>query len=78
MPSQNGQDKREKFVNLAERRTINAIKSIRTIGKLGNPNAYEYTDADVRKITKALGDEVESMKNRMRSTKSPDEVEFKL
>src|SRR5665213_3059942 len=30
--------KREKFVELAESRTINAIKAIRVIGKLGNPS----------------------------------------
>ena len=62
MTAQNGAEKREKFVTLAEKRTVNAIRAIRTIGKLGNPNAYKYTDADVRKIAKALGDEIEAMK----------------
>ena len=78
MSAKNRQDSRTKFVMLAEKRTINAIKAIRTIGKLGNPATYEYTDADVRKITKALTEEVESMKNRMKTTRSRDEVEFKL
>ena len=78
MPAQNSQEKREKFVNLAERRTVNAIRAIRTIGKLGNPNAYVYSDTDVRKIAKVLGDEVEAMKNRMKTTKSRDEIIFKL
>ena len=78
MSEQNGIEKRTKFVNLAERRTINAIRAIRTIGKLGNPNAYEYSDTDVTKIAKALGSEIEAMKNRMKSTKSPDDVDFKL
>ena len=32
-------EKREKFVELAENRTRNAIKAIRVIGKLGNKNA---------------------------------------
>lgn len=70
--------KREKFVKLAESRTVNAIKAIRVIGKLGNRNAYEYDDADVRKIVKALNDEIEALKNRMKATKSSDEVDFKL
>ena len=70
--------KREKFVKLAESRTSNAIKAIRIIGKLGNHHAYEYDDADVRKIVKALNDEVEALKNRMKTTKSSDGVEFKL
>ncbi len=70
--------KRGKFVKLAERRTTNAIKSIRIIGKLGNRNAYEYDDSDVRKITKALIEEVDLLKNRMNTTKASEDVEFKL
>ena len=72
------QSKRDKFVNLAESRTVKAIKSIRTIGKLGNSSAYKYSDNDVRKIAKALTDEIEAMKNRLKSTKSSDGVEFRL
>jgi ribosomal protein L7/L12 len=70
--------KRQKFVELAESRTINAIKAIRVIGKLGNKNAYEFTDADVTKIVKALGKEVDALKARMTSTGSKETVEFKL
>ena len=70
--------KREKFVKLAESRTVNAIKAIRIIGKLGNRNAYDYDDADVRKIVEALNDEIEALKNRMKTTKSSDGVDFKL
>ncbi len=70
--------KREKFVKLAESRTVNAIKAIRIIGKLGNRNAYDYDDADVRKIVKALNDEIEALKSRMKTTKSSDGVDFKL
>lgn len=70
--------RREKFVKLAESRTSNAIKAIRIIGKLGNRNAYDYDDADVRKIVKALSDEVEALKSRMKTTKSADGVDFKL
>ena len=73
-----GQYKRDKFVKLAEKRTINAIKAIRIIGKLGNPNAYDYSEVDVKKISKALTDEIEAMKHRMHNTKSSDDVEFKL
>ncbi len=73
-----GQSKRDKFVELAEKRTINAIKAIRVIGKLGNRSAYEYDDEDVRKIVKALNDEIEALKSRMKSTKRSDGVDFKL
>jgi predicted helicase len=70
--------KREKFVELAESRTKNAIKAIRVIAKLGNKNAYEFTEADVSKIAKALIREIELMKARMSSTGSKELAEFKL
>jgi predicted helicase len=70
--------KREKFVELAESRTRNAIKAIRVIAKLGNRNAYEYTDADVQKIARALNREVEALKVRMTSSGGKESVDFTL
>ena len=70
--------KREKFVELAESRTKTAIKAIRVIGKLGNKNAYEYTEADVSKIAKALIREVELMKARMSTKGGKESVDFTL
>jgi hypothetical protein len=70
--------KREKFVELAESRTRNAIKAIRVIAKLGNKSAYEYTEADVRKIANALAKEIDALKARMLSTGGKEAVDFKL
>ncbi|MER9776593.1 hypothetical protein [Mesorhizobium sp. M0220] len=70
--------KRIKFVELAENRTKNAIKMIKVIAKLANKNAYEYTEADVKKIVKALTKEVDALEARMMSTGGKDEVDFKL
>lgn len=70
--------KREKFVKLAESRTANAIKAIRVIGKLGNRNAYDYDDADVKKIVRALSEEIDALRNRMKTTKPADDIDFKL
>jgi ribosomal protein L7/L12 len=72
------EDKRAKFVELAESRTINAIRAIRVIGKLGNKSAYEYDDADVKKIISALSKEVDALKARLAQKSSKAEVEFKL
>ena len=74
----NSGNRRQKFIKLAEKRTVNAIKAIRIIGKLGNPNAYEYDENDARKIVKALNDEIEAMKTRMKNTKPSDDVAFRL
>lgn len=70
--------RREKFVELAENRTKNAIKAIRVVAKLGNKNAYEYSEADVKRIVGALSKEIEALKSRMMSTGSKEAVEFKL
>jgi hypothetical protein len=70
--------KRENFVRIAEKRTRNAIKAIRIIGKLGNKNAYDYTEADVKKIASALNKEVEAMRARMSQTGSKEAVDFSL
>jgi hypothetical protein len=72
------QDKRGKFVELAESRTVNAIRAIRVIGKLGNKAHYEYGDADVKKIVHALTREIESLKARLSDKSGKTEVEFKL
>jgi hypothetical protein len=72
------EDKREKFVELAQKRTKNAIKAIRVIAKLGNKNAYEFNESDINKISKALSREVEAMKNRMLSTSGKETVDFTL
>ena len=71
-------EKREKFVNLAENRTRNAIKAIRVIGKLGNKNAYQFDDSDVQKIVRALNKEIDALKARMSSTGGKESVDFKL
>lgn len=71
-------EKRDKFVKLAQKRTINAIKAIRTIGKLGNKAHYHYDDSDVKKIAFALNKEVEALKMKMSSSGAKETIEFKL
>jgi len=70
--------KREKFVELAESRTKNAIKAIRVIAKLGNKNAYQYDDSDVQKIARALTREIDALKARMSQSGGRETVDFKL
>lgn len=76
--SRQGKNKRSKFVEIAERRTVNAIRSIRVIGKLGNPNSYEYDEADVKKIISALSKEIEDLRLKMAKKDAKASVEFKL
>lgn len=69
--------KRANFVRLAEGRTQIALDAIRKLGNLSNARAYEFSDTDIRKITKALKEAVSELEKRFGSTAdSPDT--FKL
>ena len=50
--------KREIFVKTAEVRVNRALKHIKIIGALNDKTEYVYSDADVKKIVKALKDAV--------------------
>jgi hypothetical protein len=78
IPKESTSGKREKFVQLAQSRTVNAIKAIRVIGKLGNKAHYEYDEKDVKKIAGALTKEIEALKARMSDQGGKAEVEFTL
>jgi hypothetical protein len=78
VPKESTDAKREKFVQLAQSRTVNAIKAIRVIGKLGNKSHYEYGEADVRKIIATLSKELDALKARMANQGGKAEIEFKL
>jgi hypothetical protein len=69
--------KREKFVYIAQKRVNSALKSISLIGNLANKNNYKYEDQDIRKILKALNEEINNLKNRFQTGNSDDKI-FKL
>ena len=51
-------EKRKKFVKLAEGRVQAALTAIRKIGNLSNRRSYQFDEADVKKIIKALKDAI--------------------
>ena len=55
---------RTKFVELANKRVSRALKAIQLIGNLSNRSSYDYTEEDVRKIFKALEDEMTDCRKR--------------
>lgn len=63
-----GSDKRANFVRLAEGRTQVALDAIRKLGNLSNRRAYEFTDADIRKISKVLKEAVSDLERRFGSS----------
>ena len=74
----NVRDKRAKFLELANARVPRAIKDIRLIGNLSNRGAYEYTEEDIRRITKALQKEIEALRARFGSGGASADAEFRL
>jgi hypothetical protein len=60
-------EKSQKFRELAEKRTNNAIDAILRIGKLSNRQLYDYDESEVKKILKALRDALSEVEDRFSS-----------
>ena len=60
-------DRRQKFIEIANRRTNRATAAIKSIGHLSNRNNYEWTPHDWRQIKKALRDAVNEVDRRFTS-----------
>jgi hypothetical protein len=71
-------DKRQKFVELANKRVNVAIKDLRLIGNLANRSNYAFSEDDVRKITRALQRELDAVKARFSETGGGAETVFRL
>lgn len=71
-------EKREKFVRLAERRTQSALEAIRKIGNLSNRRAYDYGDADIKKIIRALREAANDVERKFGSSSGDSINKFQL
>ena len=73
-----GAGKQERFRGLAEKRTNKALDAILRIGNLSNRQIYEYDEAEVRKIAKALREAINTIESRFESSKGRAGGGFKL
>lgn len=71
-------NRRNKFVELADKRVNRAIKDIRLVGNLSNKSNYSYTDQDVKKILSALRNAVDDTKARFDRNAGGSDGRFKL
>lgn len=71
-------NKREKFVELAEARVSRTIKDLQLIGNLSNRAAYEFTDADIRKMFAAIQKAADAAKARFSREGESGGGEFRL
>ena len=72
------ESKRDKFVRMAEARTIKIISMVRLLGNCSNRLAYEYSDKDVSKIFAAIESAVADAKKRFKSSPSGNAPVFSL
>jgi hypothetical protein len=49
-------DPRQAFVRLAEARTNKILKALDLLGNLSNRSNYSYTEDDIRKIFRTIGE----------------------
>lgn len=70
--------KRQKFRELAEGRTNKAISAITRVGNLSNRQLYEWEDAELRKIIKALKDAVAEVESKFAAPRGKADAKFKL
>ncbi len=71
-------EKRTKFVKLAEGRVQAALTAIRKIGNLSNRRSYSFDDSDVRKIFKALKEAIAETERKFDPSNRPTQTNFKL
>lgn len=62
-------ERREKFVDLAEKRVNKTIKQIQLIGNLSNKSAYEYYHTDIEAIFLELEKEIEAARAKFKPLK---------
>ena len=69
--------KRQRFLEVAQRRTKKTIKGIRLLAKCSRRSSYEYTKKDVQKIFQTIQIELEHARIAFESA-SDGEVQFTL
>lgn len=74
----NRETKHERFVRLAEARTEKALRAIRLICNLSNKATYDFSDSDIRKILKALDDEIKVTSDKFSRSRSKQRQGFTL
>lgn len=68
-------NKRDRFVRLAESRVNKTLKDLDLIGNLSNRNNYDYSSDDVKKMFHILKSKIKEVETRFENFKKPT---FKL
>ena len=70
--------KRDKFLELANKRVSRALKDIKLVGNLANRKNYEYSEDESKKIIKALQSEIDRVKQHFQTGAQSASNKFEL
>ena len=71
-------NKREKFMKLANSRVTSTLDKIRLIGNLADKRYYEYSDKDIKKMFDALNKELNHVKSKFSNIRRKVDTTFKF
>ncbi|AQS05550.1 hypothetical protein [Clostridium beijerinckii] len=61
------EEKRERFIRIAEKRTNKILEGLRLLGNCSNKSNYEYSDEDIKKIFNTIEQELKITKYKFYS-----------
>ena len=70
--------KKNRFITLANNRVNKALKQINLISNLSNKNNYEYTKDEVKQVIEALENEVKKCKDSFEKQLKETKKEFSI
>ena len=70
------EQRKEAFTRLASQRTNTVLHRMRVLGNCANPQLYNYTDADVRRIFAAIRKELKSVEARFTNGNKPSDFQL--
>jgi len=68
--------KRERFVDIASKRTNRIINDLHLLGNCSNKNNYEYNEEDVKKMFSAIEEALKEAKGRYTKSKGRNKFTF--
>jgi len=66
------ESKHDAFKRLGSQRTTAVLERLRILGNCANPQLYEYTDEEVRKMFKAVRNELRAVEGKFRNSRKPE------
>lgn len=72
------ESKREKFVRLAESRTLKVREAIQLLSKCASTSAYDYDQEDVKQIFTTLRKDLDNAEAKFKHGEVQEQLTFKL